>query len=65
MAPSPRKRLRDEAGANSPHRAGAEERRVVVGTPDYLAPEAILGTGDGPEVDWVRTFLLFFFFSTR
>ena len=23
-----------------------------MGTPDYLAPELLLGTGDGPEVDW-------------
>jgi serine/threonine protein kinase len=23
-----------------------------VGTPDYLAPELLLGTGHGPEVDW-------------
>ena len=24
----------------------------AVGTPDYLAPELLLGTGHGPEVDW-------------
>ena len=29
-----------------------EERRRAVGTPDYLAPELLLGTGHGPEVDW-------------
>lgn len=23
-----------------------------MGTPDYLAPELLLGTGHGPEVDW-------------
>jgi serine/threonine protein kinase len=26
--------------------------RLVQGTPDYLAPELLLGTGHGPEVDW-------------
>lgn len=40
------------------HPAGAkpdsskEEKRKAVGTPDYLAPELLLGTGHGPEVDW-------------
>ncbi len=29
-----------------------EEKRKAVGTPDYLAPELLLGTGHGPEVDW-------------
>lgn len=24
----------------------------AIGTPDYLAPELLLGTGHGPEVDW-------------
>lgn len=28
------------------------ERKRAVGTPDYLAPELLLGTGHGPEVDW-------------
>ena len=30
--------------------------RHVVGTPDYIAPEAILGLGHGPASDWVRVF---------
>jgi hypothetical protein len=37
-----------------------EERKrekKLVGTPDYLAPESILGLGQGVSVDWV------FFFS--
>ena len=29
-----------------------EEGERAVGTPDYLAPELLLGTGHGPEVDW-------------
>jgi len=30
----------------------ADEGRRAVGTPDYLAPELLLGTGHGSEVDW-------------
>jgi serine/threonine protein kinase len=32
--------------------APENERNRAVGTPDYLAPELLLGTGHGPEVDW-------------
>jgi serine/threonine protein kinase len=32
--------------------AAKEEQRRAVGTPDYLAPELLLGTGHGLEVDW-------------
>jgi serine/threonine protein kinase len=32
--------------------APEHETRRAVGTPDYLAPELLLGTGHGPEVDW-------------
>ena len=28
------------------------KRSGVVGTPDYLAQEVLLGTGHGPTVDW-------------
>jgi microtubule-associated serine/threonine kinase len=32
--------------------AGGEESNRAVGTPDYLAPELLLGTGHGLEADW-------------
>ena len=31
---------------------GIGEGNRVVGTPDYIAPEALMGTGYGPSVDW-------------
>lgn len=31
-----------------------EQKNNFVGTPDYLAPESILGTGQGVSLDWVR-----------
>ena len=31
---------------------GIHEGNRVVGTPDYIAPEALMGTGYGPSVDW-------------
>ncbi|KAL6060878.1 Serine/threonine-protein kinase greatwall [Balamuthia mandrillaris] len=33
------------------HRGSSAKRRVV-GTPDYLSPEALLGTGHSASVDW-------------
>ncbi len=32
--------------------AGNNVQQRAVGTPDYLAPEVLLGTGHGPEADW-------------
>lgn len=32
--------------------ASGDESRQAVGTPDYLAPELLLGTGHGLEADW-------------
>jgi microtubule-associated serine/threonine kinase len=32
--------------------AGVDDGRRAVGTPDYLAPELLLGTGHGLECDW-------------
>ena len=31
--------------------SGGSPRKAVYGTPDYIAPELLLGTGDGPAVD--------------
>ncbi|KAL0033487.1 hypothetical protein WJX77_011695 [Trebouxia sp. C0004] len=40
-------------GRGSPRlKVSKEEKRRAVGTPDYLAPELLLGTGHGAEVDW-------------
>jgi serine/threonine protein kinase len=37
----------------------------VVGTPDYLAPEALLGTGGGkPTIDWWSVGVTLFEFIT-
>ncbi|KAI8102394.1 hypothetical protein M9435_005997 [Picochlorum sp. BPE23] len=30
----------------------ADQNKKAVGTPDYLAPELLLGIGHGPEADW-------------
>jgi serine/threonine protein kinase len=40
---------------NSPttsHSSRDTDRPSVVGTPDYLAPEVLLGVGHGATVDW-------------
>jgi serine/threonine protein kinase len=37
----------DEAG-----RRELESNPKIVGTPDYLSPEILLGTGHSPAVDW-------------
>jgi len=36
----------------------------IVGTPDYLAPEMLLGTGHGPEVDWWALGVMIYEFLT-
>jgi len=54
---------------SSPPRMGKETPRSprarkysVVGTPDYLAPEILLGTGHGKEVDWWALGIILFEF---
>ncbi|KAJ3300280.1 hypothetical protein HK104_002479 [Borealophlyctis nickersoniae] len=48
----------DGAGVNSPFVGaagwleGSRDVKHFVGTPDYLAPESILGLGQGASVDW-------------
>ncbi|XP_044477087.1 probable serine/threonine protein kinase IREH1 isoform X2 [Mangifera indica] len=36
----------------SEHRRERSKKRSAVGTPDYLAPEILLGTGHGTTADW-------------
>ena len=40
------------------------KRYSFVGTPDYLAPEVILGTGHGKAVDWWALGVILFEFLT-
>ena len=42
--------LAEEPEGQKKHKASRKRR--AVGTPDYLAPELLLGAGHGPEVDW-------------
>ena len=41
-----------------------EHEKRAVGTPDYLAPELLLGTGHGPEVDWWALGVILYEFIT-
>ena len=43
---------RRSTGKKRRSRMGQTKMKHCVGTPDYLAPELLLGTGHGPEVDW-------------
>jgi len=36
----------------SEHQRDKQKKRSAVGTPDYLAPEILLGTGHGASADW-------------
>ncbi|OLY80282.1 putative serine/threonine protein kinase IRE, partial [Smittium mucronatum] len=46
-SPSPKRMELTQVSRNDP-----EKKKSVVGTPDYLAPESILGTRFGEAVDW-------------
>ena len=41
-----------------------QQEHRIFGTPDYLAPEILLGTGHGPEVDWWALGAMVFEFIT-
>lgn len=45
-------------------RRSIRSSRRVVGTPDYLAPEALLGTGHGAPLDWWALGVIMFEFLT-
>uniref|UniRef100_A0A7N0ZVB7 non-specific serine/threonine protein kinase n=1 Tax=Kalanchoe fedtschenkoi TaxID=63787 RepID=A0A7N0ZVB7_KALFE len=42
----------DESMSVSGHQRDTRKKRSAVGTPDYLAPEILLGTGHGTSADW-------------
>ncbi|XP_062119115.1 probable serine/threonine protein kinase IREH1 [Humulus lupulus] len=45
--------VEDEPELSVPeHQQERRKKRSAVGTPDYLAPEVLLGTGHGTTVDW-------------
>ncbi|CAH8359242.1 unnamed protein product [Eruca vesicaria subsp. sativa] len=46
----------------SEHEFGSRDRRSAVGTPDYLAPEILLGTGHGATADWWSVGIILFEF---
>ncbi|KAJ8735520.1 hypothetical protein PYW07_007140 [Mythimna separata] len=59
------------ATAHTPYRTPKSVRRgnlvsdeKILGTPDYLAPELLLGQGHGPAVDWWALGVCFYEFMT-
>ena len=59
--------LNDEDNVYNKRRSVAPSQKVhrVVGTPDYLAPEALIGTGCGkPTIDWWAVGVTLFEFLT-
>ncbi|XP_062100037.1 probable serine/threonine protein kinase IREH1 [Humulus lupulus] len=44
----------------SEHQQERRKKRSAVGTPDYLAPEILLGTGHGTTADWCSVGVIFF-----
>ncbi|CAN6891302.1 unnamed protein product [Brassica oleracea] len=46
----------------SEHEFGSRDKRSAVGTPDYLAPEILLGTGHGATADWWSVGIILFEF---
>ncbi|KAK4283385.1 hypothetical protein QN277_000338 [Acacia crassicarpa] len=46
--------------STSEHQRERREKRSAVGTPDYLAPEILLGTGHGYTADWWSVGIILF-----
>ena len=64
-APPPPPPAAAPSGAgHSPPRETPRGAGGCVGTPDYLAPEILLGTGHGPEADWWALGVILFEFLT-
>jgi len=52
------------SGSTPPVNPSIDENHRVVGTPDYLSPEALLGIGHGKPVDWWALGTILFEFLT-
>jgi len=58
-----RTRKGNQQDRNSPEQRQSVRSRVV-GTPDYLSPEALMGMGSGVSVDWWAVGVTLFEFLT-
>jgi serine/threonine protein kinase len=64
-SPSPSSPLAStETSSPSTTTSSGEQQDRVVGTPDYLSPEALMGTGYGASVDWWALGVILFEFLT-
>lgn len=52
LVPEEKAQQAQRSGDSKDLMKGTDDERRAVGTPDYLAPELLLGTGHGPEADW-------------
>jgi len=54
----------NSSGSSGVAQTTTRQKPRIVGTPDYLAPEMLLGTGHGPEVDWWALGIMIYEFLT-